>query len=741
MKIAEKPPVDLSGTLGVRQRSAALEASADALLLIDVAQMRLVDVNQAACSLLGRQRQPLLALAPELLFLTPRHLLQHAWLALVSGQMGGDSVETVYQHADGSQVPVEVRRRALQVDGHWLVVETARDLSARLRRRQVLQRQAVQHQLLAQFGQLALENPSLPELMTEAVEVVRSGLEVTLCRLLEASANDRELLHVAGAGWQPDWLRRPVFDAVAETQDHFVLGARESLVVANLQTEQRLQPSPILAAHDVRSMVEVLVCGTGGAYGVLGAYDVEPGRFSAESAHFLQSVSNTLATAIERKHAEDRLTYMAQFDALTELPNRSMFLDRLGHTMVVADRDRMAVGVLFVDIDRFKVVNDTLGHAVGDDLLVQIGERLRGAVRPGDTVGRLGGDEFAVALTHLARPDDAANVAQKIVDALALPFQLGAHEVYVSASIGVGLYPTDGREPDTLLKSADTAMYRAKEAGRNAYQFYMPEMNERALARMHLESQLRGALDRGEYLLHYQPKLCLASGEISGFEALLRWQPTGGDLVSPADFVPLLEDTGLIVPVGEWVVATVCTQIRQWQDSGLVVPPVAVNLSARQFRQKNLAAVIGGIVQRCGVAPDLLELELTESSLMSDSEGAVQALHDMKRLGIRLSVDDFGTGYSSLAYLKRFPLDALKIDRAFIRDVTTDAGDATIALTIINLARSLRLKVVAEGVETEAQFNFLRAHGCDDMQGYYFSRPLPVAQITRHLTQGWRLPV
>ncbi|WP_428421790.1 EAL domain-containing protein [Methylibium sp.] len=724
---------------GLRRFGAAMEATADAIFLIDVSRMALVDVNGAACQMYGHSRADLLAIAPETLFSTTRHELETSWQALIAGDVSGDTFETRLQRADGTRVPVEVRRRAVRVGSAWLIAKVARDITTRKDVERALQRQTVKHGLLARFGQFALENPPLPELMSQAIEIVQQGLKVDLCRLLEAGSDDRTLVQVAGTGWSETWLREPCFDAAAETQDRFILGARESIVIGDFESQTRFQRSAILQAHGVRSAVEVLVCGGGGAYGVIGAYSREPGCFSAENADFVQSVSNTLAATIERKNTEDRLTYLAQFDPLTELPNRSMYLDRLGHTLIVAERDKLPVGVLFVDIDRFKNVNDTLGHAVGDLLLVEIAERLRCAVRPGDTVGRLGGDEFAVALAHLARPDDAALVAQKIVASLAAPFQLGVHEVYVSASIGIGVYPIDGREPDTLLKNADTAMYRAKESGRNAYQFYMPQMNELALARMRAESQLRGALDRGEYLLHYQPKVRLATGEISGMEALLRWQPAGRGLVPPGDFIPILEDTGLILPVGEWVVATVCAQIARWRAEGLSPPPVAVNLSARQFRQKNLAAVIGDILASSKVDPGLLELELTESSLMSDSEAAVQALRDMKARGIRLSVDDFGTGYSSLAYLKRFPLDALKIDREFIRDVTTDADGATIALAIINLARSLKLKVVAEGVETEEQLNFLRAHGCDEMQGYYFSRPLPVEEITRALREGRRL--
>ena len=307
-----------------------------------------------------------------------------------------------------------------------------------------------------------------------------------------------------------------------------------------------------------------------------------------------------------------------------------------------------------------------------------------------------------------------------------------------TASIGIALFPGDGGDPETLIKNADTAMYRAKEQGRDNYQFYLPQMNERLMARRKLETQLREALERDEYRLHYQPKVSLATGAITGFEALLRWEH-GGRLVPPAEFIPILEETGLIVPVGEWVVRSVCLQIKEWESRQLPVRPVAVNLSARQFQRENLVETIGGILRETGVAPELLELELTETLLMSDAEEAVATLRGLKALGVGIAVDDFGTGYSSLAYLKRFPLDALKIDRAFVRDAVSDPDDAAITVTIANLAHSLKLKVVAEGVETEGQLNFLRSHGCDEMQGYYFSHPLPVEECTRVLLDGRHL--
>jgi diguanylate cyclase (GGDEF)-like protein/PAS domain S-box-containing protein len=723
----------------LQQLRAAAEVTSDAIFLIDAASMAVVCVNQAACELSGYARAELLSIAPESLFSSSREALETAWRALIEGDESSATFEASHRRADGVWLSVEMRRRAVLVEDAWLIVNVLRDITVRRQVERALQLQVMQQGLLARFGQLALENPPLRELMAQAVEIVQQGLSAEFGRLLEAGPDDLVLHHVAGKGWTESWLRDPYFEAAAETQDRFVLGARESIVIADFDAETRHRRSAILSAHDVRSAVEVLICGAGGAYGVIGAYSRAAGYFGVEAANFVQSVSNTLAAAIERKHAEDRMARMAQFDALTDLPNRSMYLDRLGQTLVEAERDKRPVGILFVDIDRFKNVNDSFGHSAGDLLLVEIAARLQAAVRPGDTVGRLGGDEFAIALAHLAHAEDAGLVAQKIVNAVAEPYMVGTHEVYVSASIGIGLFPNDGMEPDTLLRNADIAMYRAKESGRNAYQFYLPAMNERALGRMRLESELRGAIDRDEFVLHYQPKVSLVTGQISGLEALLRWKPAGRAIVPPGDFVPLLEDTGLIVPIGEWVIAKVCAQVRLWQAEGLVPPPVAVNLSARQFRQEDLVASIAAIVDSSGIDPAFLELELTESSLMSNSEAAVQALRQIKALGVRLSLDDFGTGYSSLAYLKRFPLDALKIDREFIRDVGSDSDDGTIALAIINLAGSLRLKVIAEGVETEAQLDFLRAHGCDEMQGYYFSRPLPIDEISRMLRDEVRL--
>jgi diguanylate cyclase (GGDEF)-like protein/PAS domain S-box-containing protein len=442
----------------------------------------------------------------------------------------------------------------------------------------------------------------------------------------------------------------------------------------------------------------------------------------------------------ERKRSEEMLAYLVQYDKLTGLPNRLVVHDGLALMLAQAQHSRTQIGCMFVDLDRFKNVNDTLGHNVGDNLLIQAAQRLLTCVRSGDIVGRVGGDEFVLVLANLNQPTDASLVAQKVTAAFAAPFDLDGHETYVSASLGIAAYPEDGTTADELLKNADLAMYRAKDLGRNNYQFYLREMHERALARLQLEGSMHGALERKEFFLEYQPKTDLCNGAISGFEALLRWQHPERGLMQPTEFVQILESTGLIVPIGEWVLHTVCQQIKAWQAQGLVVRPIAINLSARQFHKKNLDVVLAHI-EKTGIDPALLEFELTESMLMTDVEEVVQTLERLKNFGVHLSVDDFGTGYSSLAYLQRFPLNALKIDRAFIRDVTINSNDADIARAIISLAHSLKLKVVAEGVETQEQLQFLYDLKCDEMQGYYFSRPMSAEICTSMLVENRCLPM
>jgi diguanylate cyclase (GGDEF)-like protein/PAS domain S-box-containing protein len=442
----------------------------------------------------------------------------------------------------------------------------------------------------------------------------------------------------------------------------------------------------------------------------------------------------------ERKHAAERLDYLAHYDALTGLPNRALLNDRLRQTTIAAGRHERVVTVMFLDLDRFKTINDTLGHDVGDLVLRTVADRLAACVREGDTVARLGGDEYAIILADMAQSRDAMGIAQKILDRVREPISLAGHELVISASIGITLYPADDARIEHLLKNADTAMYRAKEQGRNTYQFYTADMNAEAVLRLTLETDLRRALEHGEFLLHYQPQIDLKSGALIGMEALIRWRHPGERLVPPATFIPLAEDTGLIVPIGQWVMRTACAQNKAWQDAGLPALRVSVNVSARQFRQKSFPETVAAILRETGLGPAYLELEVTESLMMDHVEAAIMTLKEFHGMGIKLSIDDFGTGYSSLSYLRRFPIDSIKIDRSFIGSLATDSDQTAIVVAMISLAHTLRLRVVAEGVETAGQAAFLCEHGCDEGQGYLFSKPL-AAELLVSLLRTGTLPI
>ena len=435
----------------------------------------------------------------------------------------------------------------------------------------------------------------------------------------------------------------------------------------------------------------------------------------------------------ENIQTQERLHHLAHHDALTGLPNRTLFVERLKHALARAERRKRSVAVMFLDMDRFKVVNDTLGHEAGDRLLQAMAARLHACVREGDTVARFGGDEFAGFLSDVASPEDVAIVVSKFLDALAPPFTIDGHELFISGSIGISLYPEDGTDTQTLMKNADTAMYRAKQQGGNTSEFYHPEMNAHALTRLGWETGLRRALEREEFSVHYQPQFDLSGGGVVGFEALIRWDNLESGAVSPSEFIPLLEETGLIIPVGEWILRTACAQHEAWQKAGLPPMRIAVNISSRQFDNSELLKTLQRVLEERCMLPEFLELEITESILMKNSAPDIEALQTLSRMGMRFAIDDFGTGYSSLTYLKRFPINVLKIDKAFVQDITVNVDDAAIVRAIITMAHSLGMKTVAEGVETREQLDYLRTQGCDFAQGFYFSPPLSGDDITHLL--------
>jgi diguanylate cyclase (GGDEF)-like protein len=511
---------------------------------------------------------------------------------------------------------------------------------------------------------------------------------------------------------------------------------REAVIVADITRDPLWEDyRELAAAHGLRSCWSTPILSHHGA--VLGTFAMYSTtvREPTEAETRLVDVATRIAgIAIERKQAEDRIHFMANHDALTGLPNRALLSDRLMQAILYAQRYDRWVTVVFVDLDNFKFVNDSLGHNAGDELLKIVAKRMVDCVRGTDTVVRLGGDEFVILLFDQPKSADIASATlQKIRAAIAEPIHIDGHDLQVTCSIGLANYPNDGTDADALLANADAAMYRAKEIGRDNFQFYTPELNTKVHEKFTLQTELRNAILRSEFVLLYQPQVDLRSGRVFAVEALIRWRhPTLG-MIPPIKFIPIAEDTGLIVPIGDWVLHEACRQNKAWQDAGLPPMTVCVNVSARQFKEKSLIGRVVSALQDSGLEAKYLELELTESLIMQDVEQAVATMKELQALGVQLSIDDFGTGYSSLAALKTFPVARLKIDKSFINDLPNDENDKAVASAVISLGQKLNLRVIAEGVETDDQVAFLRQNNCDEMQGYHFSKPVPAPDIERML--------
>jgi diguanylate cyclase (GGDEF)-like protein len=525
---------------------------------------------------------------------------------------------------------------------------------------------------------------------------------------------------------------------------------REALLSECRTTGRAIESGMTIAAHDLcdeasdpawRSVVErhglagVLAVPLKVGRETIGALTIHARSANAFAADDIQVAEKLVANlafgiaalradAARRRYAE-QLEYDANHDSLTGLANRNLFGDRLRQAIAAARRHGNMVAVLLHDLDNFKVINDSLGHGAGDQLLACVARRLTSATRETDTVARLGGDEFVIVMPDVVRPEDATAVASKVLESLSAPFHIDGQEIFVSASTGISLYPRDGADEQSLLKNVDLAMYRAKHQGRGRISFFTEEMNAVNRARQQMETELHRALEREEFILHYQPRMDLRTGRISGVEALVRWQHPKHGIVSPSEFIPLAEETGLIVPIGAWVLREACRQTRLWRQEGLRGLGVAVNLSMRQLQSDGLLADVLDALDKADADPSCLELEITETAIMKDAEAAVRLLHRLKDAGVRLSLDDFGTGYSSFHYLRHFPLDSLKIDRSFVAEIHADQRESPLITAMIAMARNLGLGVIAEGVETREQAEFLHANGCHETQGFYFSRPLP----------------
>ncbi|MGH8671065.1 MAG: bifunctional diguanylate cyclase/phosphodiesterase [Burkholderiales bacterium] len=665
------------------------DATGDALCLVD--DGRIVDCNTSALRLFGCGREQLIGQSP-LRFMPERqgngsashYLALEAFSRALSGQP--QSVEWQHCRIDGGVFDAEAALNRFELQGRLLIGFRIRD---------VTERKAVQNRLLmaAEVLNHAPQGIVITDSKGEIVEVNPAFLEISGYARQDVLARSIGLLH---SGHHDSTFYETLWNSVRDT-------GRWQGEIWDKRKNGEVFPAwlSIIAVKD----------GGGAVTNYLGFY--------------------TDVTA--RKQSEEHLHFLANHDALTELPNRTLFNERLVHALCQAQRYNKSNAVLFIDLDRFKVINDTLGHQAGDSLLQHTARRLLSCLRESDTVARVGGDEFTVLIEDFPDLQTLVGMVRKLLTSLSAPFSLDGREMYITASVGISTYPADGSDAPTLLKKADIAMYRAKDAGRNNYQFYSERINVHTLARLELENSLRRAVQRQEFSLQFQPKLDLFSGGVNGVEALVRWHHPELGVVPPGDFIPLAEETGLIVPIGEWVLRTACAQNRAWQDAGLPPLRIAVNLSARQFRQENLLAMVWRVLEETRMEAQWLELEITESMVMQNVDETGQILQQLKTMGVHIAIDDFGTGYSSLSYLKRFPIHTLKIDRSFVQDLPDDVDDAVLTRAMIAMAHMLKLRLVAEGVETKAQLDFLREHLCDEMQGYYFSTPLSAEDLEQLL--------
>jgi diguanylate cyclase (GGDEF)-like protein/PAS domain S-box-containing protein len=673
----------------VRRMRQALDASPDSIYLTDAATLEFLYVNDAACERLGYSRAELLKLSPAQVLGADEDAVRRDYARVVAAGRQGQTFESRFVRADGSTGWTEIRRRALKVNGQTVVATIGRDIT---------ERKAAEEEL--RLRERAIESSSNAVMIGRATETgprlvyVNPAFErMTGFSAAEVLGRGVEFLRMSGAG-----------EPGEAALDHALREAREATVLLRCRRKD------------------------GSAF--WNELRVAPVRDQSGSVTHMVGVGSDVT---ERIRYQEEIERQANFDTLTGLPNRNLLRDRLARAIVRHERSGRPLAVAILGLDHLTHINDSLGHEVGDKVIAAAAGRIAGALRPGDTAARLGGDEFVVLLSELSREDDAGAVAGKVLGAVAAPLRVNGHELLLTASAGIALCPKDGRDGAALMRSADAALRRAKQEGRDCVRFFSPELNERSIRFVALQSALHRALEAREFRLLYQPIVRLSTGAVVGAEALIRWRRADGAEVPPSEFIPVAEESGLIVPLGRWVIEQAVRQAREWNRGRRRAAFVSINLSARQFRDPGLVHEVGMVLERTGMPGSLVKFEITESTVMQDLELAGRLLRELRAFGVRLSVDDFGTGYSSLAYLKRFPVDTLKLDRIFVRELPRNRGDLAICASVVALGRGLGLDVVAEGIEAGAQAHALARVGCRLGQGYYFGRPMEADRFARRL--------
>ncbi|OWW20674.1 EAL domain-containing protein [Noviherbaspirillum denitrificans] len=726
-----------------RRLSKLVESAPDAIIV----QTRdcISYINEAGVHLLGAQTRKQLLGTPINDRIHPdfHGLIEERILALRSGAESVPPMDETFLRLDGTAVDVEVAAVPFRFKDEEGALVFARDVTARRRAEQNQKKLNRALRMLSDCNMTLVHAEREQNLLDEICRLVvfRGGYRMAWVGFAEHDSA-RTVRVVSQSGFDGGYLenlRISWDDATEYGRGPTGTAIRESRVqiVQNYMDNPATAPWRAAALErGFQSCIALPLISGGRTFGALSIYSADPDSFGQDEVRLLYELATdlafgveTLRTRLQRTEAEEKLAFLAHHDPLTHLPNRVLLRDRFDRAAAVSGREQSGVAVLALDLDNFKQVNDGLGHETGDKLLMAVVERLQGCISESDTICRHGGDEFVILLNDVTDSSIASRAAQAIVDAMAEPFEIGAHTLNTSLSIGISMFPDDGRDFDTLLKNANTALYHAKDNGRDTYHFFASSMNVDALARMELHGSLRKAVKNNEFVLHYQPQIDIASGTVVGMEALVRWRRPDQGLLAPGRFIALAEESGLIVPIGEWVLNEACRQAVAWQQAGMAALPVAVNLSAQQFKRGDILDTVRSALRQSGLHPALLELELTESLLLNDTAAVMETLHELKRIGVQLSIDDFGTGYSSLAYLKRLDVDKLKIDQSFVRDVPGAAEGAAIVKAIVQLGHALQLTVIAEGVETQAQLDFLHAQGCDQAQGYLVSRPVPADEF------------